>query len=107
MKTVSAIKDFLVSVGVRRLVRHRARFSAAAAIRAIVFLAARVRILAALGFLLAAIHRARFATAFSVAAGLCALITVLRGSKSKRGRRNRQTPATYDCDYEGFHSSHF
>jgi len=66
-----------------------------------------MRVLAFLGFLLAAIHRARFAATFLVAAGLGGTrITVLGGAKADRRCRNCQASATNNCDYEGLHSSH-
>src|SRR6185503_6271399 len=71
-------KERSVSVSVSRLIRHGARVSAAAAFGAIVFLAARMRVLAAPGLLLAAIHRARFAASLFVTARLGILIVLRR-----------------------------
>src|SRR6185436_2716952 len=98
-------KKFLVSVDVGRLVRHRARVGAAAAAGAITLLAAGMRVLAFLGLLLAAIHRARLTATFLVAAG-CGRVRILRRAETDRRCRNRQTSAANDCDYEGLHSSH-
>src|SRR6185369_15037759 len=73
---------------------------------AVSFFAARVRVLAAFGFLLAAIHRAGFATAFLIATGRTSVI-ILGRTHRQRCRRNRQTAAANNCDDQGFHSSHW
>jgi hypothetical protein len=96
-----------VGVGFGLFVRHGARISATATCRAISFFAARVRILAATGLFLAAIHRAGFAATFLVTARLSgARIAVLGRAECQCRGRNRQASATYNRDYKSFRSSH-